>query len=219
METANSLPLTNICIQIIGPFHMQNQLLCSFLEENTGADCLVGKCFEQIQGEKRKKAVILWDCQGKNAREMMNEIGSVSSVFLKDQIMLLFNLNKDIRFENEAVQFGIRGIIYEHENFSLLPKAIKAVLNDEMWLSRSFMSHWIISTKKNGNSPKYENNLTPKEVEILQLIAQGTGNKEIAEKLFISCNTTKTHVYNIFKKIHVNSRLQAALWARKHLSS
>ena len=59
--------------------------------------------------------------------------------------------------------------------------------------------------------------LTPREIEILSLVAIGAKNEEIAEKLYISSNTVKTHIYNIFKKIDVPNRLQAALWAAKNL--
>ncbi|MCF8104674.1 MAG: response regulator transcription factor [Desulfohalobiaceae bacterium] len=55
--------------------------------------------------------------------------------------------------------------------------------------------------------------LTSREEEILALIAAGKMNVEIAENLFISQSTVKTHVYNIFQKIHVQNRVQAALWA------
>ncbi|MCK4790270.1 MAG: helix-turn-helix transcriptional regulator [Desulfobacteraceae bacterium] len=57
----------------------------------------------------------------------------------------------------------------------------------------------------------------PKEIEILSMVAFGAKNEQIADKLFISPNTVKTHVYNIFKKINVPNRLQAALWAAKNL--
>lgn len=60
--------------------------------------------------------------------------------------------------------------------------------------------------------------LTRREVEILDLIAAGYANQQIADELFISPHTVKTHLHNIFKKINVKRRLQAALWAAKNLS-
>ncbi|MFW6270614.1 MAG: response regulator [Bacillota bacterium] len=55
--------------------------------------------------------------------------------------------------------------------------------------------------------------LTDREVEILKLIGQGLGNSEIAEELYISNNTVKTHVSHIFQKLNVSSRTQAAFYA------
>jgi len=58
--------------------------------------------------------------------------------------------------------------------------------------------------------------LTPRELEVLELIAQGLINKEIAKRLFISEKTVKNHVSNIFKKLNVSDRTQAAIYAYKH---
>ena len=214
MQSPDTHKVAEASIHIIGPYHMQNQLLCSFLKQETGAECRIWQRLEKIGKDGRKNAVVLWDCKDLNARNLVAEIGSFP---LGDHRVLLFNVHEDVQFEQEAVQLGVCGLLYEHENFTLLPRAIQAVLNGELWLSRAFMSRWIISTKRNGRIPSSENGLTAKEAEILQLIARGASNKDIARELFISSNTAKTHVYNIFKKINVANRLQAAIWARQHL--
>lgn len=58
--------------------------------------------------------------------------------------------------------------------------------------------------------------LTPREIEILKLISKGYSNKEIAQKLFLSEKTVKNHVYNIFKKLDVKDRTQAAIYMLKN---
>ena len=54
-------------------------------------------------------------------------------------------------------------------------------------------------------------------MEVLALVSSGARNDEIADRLFISPHTVKTHLYKIYKKIGVPNRLQAALWASKNL--
>ncbi|WAD29995.1 LuxR C-terminal-related transcriptional regulator [Citrobacter braakii] len=61
--------------------------------------------------------------------------------------------------------------------------------------------------------------LTEREYEILTELSKGASNGEIANAFFISENTVRTHIYNIFKKISVNNRTQAACWANLHLRS
>ena len=67
------------------------------------------------------------------------------------------------------------------------------------------------------NVPPSENQkLTDRETEVLQLIAQGLANKEIASRLDIACGTVERHIHNILSKLNVSSRTEAAYWAMRH---
>ncbi|TML87587.1 MAG: response regulator transcription factor [Actinobacteria bacterium] len=58
--------------------------------------------------------------------------------------------------------------------------------------------------------------LTPREVEILQLVAQGLSNAELADRLWVSEQTVKFHLSNVYRKLHVESRAKASRWAAVH---
>jgi DNA-binding NarL/FixJ family response regulator len=130
------------------------------------------------------------------------------------------------RFQNELVgiflvnETGARCVTVERIR---QVGGVKVILGGEYWISRKIVNEFILST---NNHPKRrghdgardrEAGLTQREMEILKLIAAGTPNAKIAEKLCISPHTVKTHIYNIFKKINVPNRLQAALWFAKNL--
>jgi LuxR family maltose regulon positive regulatory protein len=76
----------------------------------------------------------------------------------------------------------------------------------------------ILSVFKATTPPKIEGMMDPisdRELEVLQLIAAGLSNREIADKLFISLNTVKTHTKNINSKLNVNSRIKAVARAKE----
>ena len=80
------------------------------------------------------------------------------------------------------------------------------------------MTKYIYSdARKNKPSESKNSVLTLRQSEVLAMVAVGATNEEIADKLCISPHTVKTHLYRIFKKINVPNRIQAALWAAKHL--
>ena len=97
------------------------------------------------------------------------------------------------------------------------------MLNGELWVTRELLSECIMEDMnpspptglRPGNHVKSV--LIRREMEILGMVAVGAKNGEIANKLCISPHTVKTHLYNIYKKIHVGDRLQAVLWAAKNL--
>ncbi|MGW8223349.1 MAG: response regulator transcription factor, partial [Syntrophobacteria bacterium] len=94
----------------------------------------------------------------------------------------------------------------------------RAIPEGEIWNSREILSKFIPETEKAQRlSAEEASELSAREIEILNLVAKGAMNIEIADTLYISRHTVKSHLYNIYKKIKVANRLEAALWAKGNL--
>jgi len=133
----------------------------------------------------------------------------------------LLNVARDADWSTESVTHGVRGLFYEDDSVELVIRGVQALLDGAVWISRKTLlqaavqPHRERSSNNGGGHPG--DDLTRREKEILGLICVGATNQEIADKLFISTNTVKTHIYKIYKKIDVPNRMQAALWGAKNL--
>ncbi len=133
----------------------------------------------------------------------------------------LLNVVRDADWSSESVSYGVRGLFFEDDSVELVIRGVQALLEGAVWISRKTLlqaavqPHRERSTGNGGGHPG--DDLTRREKEILGLICIGATNQEIADKLFISTNTVKTHIYKIYKKIDVPNRMQAALWGAKNL--
>ncbi len=117
-----------------------------------------------------------------------------------------------------AMRLGARGIVWKQSASALLIKSIRKVHAGEIWLDNRMTAEVIDAFKKSTESStrREKTALSPREREIVQLVAQGYRNREIAEKLFISEQTVKNHLHNIFDKLGVSDRLELALYAIHH---
>ncbi len=208
-------------IIIIGPRSLQNGLMGHFLEEKTGAKCLAIAAPSQIpaadEEEGSDSRLILGDCLEKDLDSCMADLEYLGEPVLSRDYVVLFNVSPGLKIEENALRRGVKGFFYEQDPLEVFPRGLGAILNGEIWVSREIMTKFIPGDKGLDPSRMEASVLTPREIEILSLVAIGAKNEEIAEKLYISSNTVKTHIYNIFKKIDVPNRLQAALWAAKNL--
>jgi len=117
-----------------------------------------------------------------------------------------------------AMRLGARGIVLKQSASDLLVKSIYKVFGGEIWLDNHMTAEVMKAFTKSADSgPRREKPLlSDREKEIVQLVAQGYRNKEIGEKLFISEQTVKNHLHNIFDKLGVSDRLELALYAIHH---
>lgn len=110
---------------------------------------------------------------------------------------------------------NVVGIFYEKDNMDIISYGVKKIIEGEMWLSRKIISELIFTYREKQNAILSTSiSLTTRESEILRLLASGASNLDIANSLFVSENTVKTHLYNVFKKLNVKNRLQAMMWAK-----
>ncbi len=128
----------------------------------------------------------------------------------------------------EAMKLGCSGILLKEAPTSLIEKSLQRVQAGEIWLDsnttaavirhfaspKDFPAAHAPGNSGGNNKPSRERaQLSQREREIIILIAQGYKNKEIAEKMFITEQTVKNHLHNVFDKLGVSDRLELALYA------
>src|SRR5579871_857453 len=121
----------------------------------------------------------------------------------------------------QAMKLGTCGIVLKQSATDLLFKSIRKVNDGEIWLDSHTTAAVIRQFASGDDLPAVPSNgrarerlpLSQREREIVTLVAQGFKNKEMAEKMFISEQTVKNHLHNIFDKLGVSDRLELALYA------
>ena len=162
-----------------------------------------------------KNSVILFDIAVSNKklngvwRDIIRQQG--------DNLRLLI-INSAQKYElYEMAQWpALYGIFRHDDNEARLIEGVKAVLNGEQTAELSVM-HPAMYAAEHVSTPAENLPLTERECEILNELRCGATNMDIARALFISENTVRTHLYNVFRKLSVKNRTQAVSWANEHL--
>lgn len=131
--------------------------------------------------------------------------------------ILVLTIHNEVEYLLRAVDFGVDGYVLKDSDSTVLKRAIFSINNGDTFIQpelRPMLKKRL--DDKSLSSNLFVEKLTRREIEILKLLAEGLFNKEIAYTLSISEKTVKNHVSNIFKKINVSDRTQAAVYAIKH---
>ena len=110
----------------------------------------------------------------------------------------------------EAVQLGIQGLVLKESKPETLLDCVRRVHLGERPIDGA-------TTMRAAKRPARDSGrvLTPRETEIVQMVAQGLRNRIIGERLSISEGTVKIHLHNIYEKVKVSGRLELVLWAQE----
>ncbi|MEH2119993.1 response regulator transcription factor [Nostoc sp.] len=142
--------------------------------------------------------------------------------FVKTKILVLTTFDDD-EYVSAALQNGAMGYLLKDTPSEELAVAIRAVYKGYTQLGpgivKKLLTQFSNTTPTQSSAvPSSLAELTPREKEVLRLIATGASNREIAQQLYISEGTVKNHVTNILNRLNLRDRTQAAIWANTYLS-
>ena len=176
-------------------------------EASNGVECL--EKLEDIHPD-----VLLLDVNmpEKNGLEVLEEIKKKNY----NVKVLILTVHNELEYLLKAIDIGVDGYILKDSESAELKKAIQAVLSGENYIQASLIPALNNRLANRDIDKDKIDSLTTRELEVLIKVANGMLNKEIATSLNISERTVKNHISNIFKKIDVSDRTQAAVFAIKN---
>ncbi len=134
--------------------------------------------------------------------------------------ILMLTASDEDRDLVEAIKGGAQGYLLKKIEPRMLTDALRGVMRGEAPLSRVMAGRLLAEFAKKlqpgGSGPRPETELSSRETEILSLLSQGMSNKQIAAALTLAENTVRNHLRNILAKLHLENRVQAAIFAHRH---
>lgn len=173
-------------------------------EANDGDECL-----EKLKRSKPDVLLLDINMPKKNGIEVLEEIKK-QKINIK---VLILTVHNEVEYLLKAVDIGVDGYLLKDTDFYELKKAIIGVLQGESYIQPSLIPALNSRLIARDADKEKIDLLTKRELEVLIEVANGMFNKEIATSLNISERTVKNHISNIFKKIDVADRTQAAVFA------
>jgi DNA-binding NarL/FixJ family response regulator len=131
--------------------------------------------------------------------------------------IIMLTVSDDDRDLFAAIKNGAEGYLLKNLEPYQLFEMLEGVRRGEAPISGAvaakILQEFRQPTQNAAQDPKVRDELTPREIDVLKRVVEGATNKEIAEALTITENTVKIHLRNILEKLHLQNRIQAAVYA------
>lgn len=117
----------------------------------------------------------------------------------------------------EALRLGVRGLVVKELAPQLLVECVRKVHAGEQWLEKQLSSRVLeMLLRREAGGRAGSSVLTPREIEIVRMVASGLRNRELARRLGLSEGTVKIHLHNLYKKLKVQNRVELVLHAQSN---
>jgi two-component system nitrate/nitrite response regulator NarL len=212
--------MSNIRILLVDDHSLFRSGIKSLLESQQGFE-VVGEASDGLEGVKRaqqlKPDIVLLDLH------MPGTSGLEALQILTDEVpetaVLMLTVSEDAQDLMQALRSGARGYLLKNIEIDFLVDSIRKAINGESVMSPQMSAALIDAVREPIIEKKPEEpivKLTPRESEIIIMLAQGESNKSIARTLDLAESTVKIHVQGILRKLKISSRVQAAVYAVEH---
>ncbi len=194
---------------------LYSSLLIDLLEKTSNKKIMIVDCeVLSTKGNQDDEMLVILDSKNQTDKKYKQYLSVITEYKIKAK-EILFNVTDENITKNIMKYPSVVGVFYERDNVNIISEGVKKIIDGELWLSRKVTNDLIsIYRSKQNGILTTSVSLTTREKEILQLLSFGSSNVDIASALFVSENTVKTHLHNVFKKLNVRNRLQAMIWAK-----
>jgi DNA-binding NarL/FixJ family response regulator len=161
--------------------------------------------------------ICLMDSEGSN----VSVISELFECAPNSKVVLLASPDSQLD-QPAALKLGVTGIVGTNQSPRMLIRAIRQVSEGEIWLNQKLVEQLLGESlhtqngRSNGNGYQKLHELTNRELEVIAMVGRGMNNKDISSMLFISEATVRHHLSSIYSKLHVEDRLNLAIYAYQH---
>lgn len=194
---------------------IQSQAFANYLTNTLSVRVTLHNINKPLTQRLPKESVILFDIAVSN-KKLNGLWRDIIRSCAENPRLLIINSAQKYELYEMAQWPVLYGVFRHDDDESRLIEGVKAVLNGEQTAELSVM-HPAMYAADHTSIPTESSPLTERECEILNELRCGATNMDIARALFISENTVRTHLYNVFRKLSVKNRTQAVSWANEHL--
>lgn len=148
----------------------------------------------------------------RNGLELINELKNSS---LGVKVVILTTKLDEVQ-TIDALRYGVKGVMLKSMPLHLILQCLQKVAAGGSWLEKESIGHAFEKMlHREAGMRRLATILTARETEVMQCVASGLSNQQIAEKLIVQEGTVKIHVHNIYRKLGINNRVDLTLYAQK----